>query len=163
MREFDNSDYLDFFNLNSDPEVLKYTGDSPFLSLSDAQYFLSNYSDYRINGFGRWAVISKDSGNFLGWCGLKLNEEELIDLGFRFFQREWGKGYATESANATLNYGFSKLDLDEIIGRSSAANKASISVLEKIGMMFWKTGSCHGIENVSYYRIDKSQYKKLNS
>ena len=72
-------------------------------------------------------MISKEFSEFLGCCGLKLNEENLIDLGFRFFQREWGKGYATESAKASLEYGFNNLKINEIIGRASIDNKASIS------------------------------------
>lgn len=158
MRELDISDSEDFYNLNSDPEVLQYTGDNSFSSISDAESFLKNYKDYKINGFGRWAVISKESNDFLGWCGLKLNEEKLIDLGFRFFKIHWGKGYATESAKASLDYGFNNLKIDEIIGRASIENKASVRVLEKLKMNFWKNDSCKGIENSVYYKINKTQY-----
>ncbi|WP_417799884.1 GNAT family N-acetyltransferase [Tenacibaculum sp.] len=160
LRELDISDSEDFYNLNSDPEVLQYTGDNSFSSISDAELFLKNYNDYKINGFGRWAVISKESNDFLGWCGLKLNDEKLIDLGFRFFKSQWGKGYATESAKASLDYGFNNLKIDEIIGRASIDNKASVRVLEKLKMNFWKNDSCKGIENSVYYKINKTQYNK---
>ncbi|MEQ8625521.1 MAG: GNAT family N-acetyltransferase [Vicingaceae bacterium] len=158
LRELDISDSEDFYNLNSDPEVLKYTGDKAFLSISEAESFLINYDDYNKNGFGRWAVVSKDSNDFLGWCGLKLNEEKLIDLGFRFFKNQWNKGYATESSLASLKYGFNNLKINEIIGRASADNKASVKVLEKLRMNFWKNDSCNGIENAVYYKINKKQY-----
>ena len=163
LRELDISDSEDFYNLNSDPEVLQYTGDNSFSLISDAESFLKNYNDYKINGFGRWAVISKESNDFLGWCGLKLNEEKIIDLGFRFFKIHWGKGYATESAKASLDYGFNNLKIDEIIGRASIENKASVRVLEKLKMNFWKNDSCKGIENSVYYKINKTQYNKVYS
>jgi len=115
LRELNVSDSEHFFKLNSNPEVLKYTGDVPFLSISDAELFLKNYNDYKKNGFVRWAVISKESKVFLGWCCLKLNEENLVDIGFRFFQSEWGKGYATESARATLEFGFNKLKINKLL------------------------------------------------
>lgn len=162
LRELCVSDSEHFFKLNSDPEVLKFTGDLPFSSVSDAEFFLNTYSDYQKNGFGRWAVISKESDKFLGWCGLKLNEENLIDLGFRFFQNEWGKGYATESAKASLEYGFNNLDIKEIIGRASLDNKASIKVLEKLHMNFWKNDNCKGIENSVYYKLNKAQYNTVS-
>ncbi|MEM9548395.1 MAG: GNAT family N-acetyltransferase [Bacteroidota bacterium] len=160
LRELNLSDSIHFFKLNSNPEVLKYTGDSPFSSISDAESFLKNYSDYKINGFGRWAVIEKESGDFLGWCGLKLNEENFIDLGFRFFEKYWGKGYATESAKASLAVGFLDLNINEIIGRAAVDNKASIRVLEKIGMRFWKKDQCKGITNAVYFKLSKTQYDK---
>ena len=159
LRELNVLDAEHFFNLNADPEVLKFTGDKPFSSVADAEMFLKNYTDYHVNGFGRWAVILKGSDTFLGWCGLKLNEENFVDLGFRFFQKEWGKGYATESAKASLEVGFMVLNLEEIIGRAAIANKASVRVLEKLGMSYWKKDHCHGMENAAYYRINKTQYK----
>lgn len=158
LREFCTSDARDFYALNADPEVLRHTGDTAFGSLNEAAMFLENYSDYRENGFGRWAVIDKEKGDFLGWCGLKKNEEELVDLGFRLFRRAWGHGYATESALASLEYGFGPLGIQEIIGRASQENLASLRVLEKIGMDFWKYGSCAGIPKAVYYRISKTRF-----
>ncbi len=155
LRELNRNDSLSFYNLNSDPEILKFTGDKPFSSVSEAEKFLINYSDYNKNGFGRWAVILKETNCFIGWCGLKLNEENLIDIGFRFFKKEWGKGYATESAKACIEYGFNHLNLNEIIGRASKDNISSIKVLEKINMMFWKLGSFEGVEDSVYYKICK--------
>lgn len=155
LRELDSNDSVHFYNLNSDPEVLKYTGDAPFSSIADAEEFLINYKDYQKNGFGRWAVILKETNSFIGWNGLKLNEENLIDIGFRFFKKEWGKGYATESAKAVIKYGFESLNLNEIIGRASKNNIPSIKVLEKIKMSFWKQDSFEGVEDSVYYRIYK--------
>ncbi|MFC0875025.1 GNAT family N-acetyltransferase [Saccharicrinis sp. FJH2] len=159
LREFQLKDAEAFYLLNSDPEVLRYTGDSPFGNVTEAEEFIRNYDDYRKNGFGRWAVILKSTHEFLGWCGLKLNEENMIDVGFRFFKNEWGKGYATEAAKSTLEYGFNQLKMAEIIGRAALANKASIRVLEKLGMTYWKMASCHGIEDACYYRVTSETFK----
>jgi len=158
LRELSTLDAENFYNLNSDPEVMKHTGDVPFISVESAKQFLENYSDYQNNGFGRWAVIDKESKTFLGWCGLKLNEEHLIDLGFRFFKSHWGKGYATESAKASLEYGFNHLNISDIIGRVALENKASIHVLEKLNMIFWKHDKCKGIQNSVYYTLSKLQF-----
>lgn len=158
LREFDSSDAEKMYELNSDPEVLLYSGDSPFASIENAKEFLENYSDYKENGYGRWVVVLKSSNDFIGWCGLKYNEEKCVDIGFRFFRKTWNKGYATEAARATLDYGFKILKLEEIIGRASVDNKASIRVLEKLDMAFWKLSSCEGITNAAYYRINKTQF-----
>ncbi|GAB5538441.1 MAG: GNAT family N-acetyltransferase [Salibacteraceae bacterium] len=161
LRELNASDAKSLFELNADLEVLKYTGDTPFASIEAANSFLKNYSDYQQNGFGRWAVIKKSTDEFLGWSGLKRNEQGLIDLGFRFHQRHWGNGYGTESARACLEYGFNTLELHQIIGRASKDNIASVRILEKIGMSFWKTDVCKGIPNAAYYRINKPEFNNF--
>ena len=138
LRKFYIKDAESFYLLNSNPIVMQYTGDKRFLDIQDAQEFLLNYSHYSINGFGRWSVLRKSDNQFVGWSGLKRNENNDIDLGFRFFQEEWNKGYATESAMACLEYGFNSLGFRRIIGRAHKNNKASIRVLEKIGMTYLK-------------------------
>src|SRR5690606_24087857 len=117
------------------------------------QLFLENYSDYELNGFGRMAVISKETDAFLGFCGLKRHPDDFVDLGFRFFRKYWDKGYATESSKAIIKHGFNELNLEEIIGRVSNQNMASIRVLRKVGMEFWKYDECQGIKDAAIYRI----------
>lgn len=83
-------------------------------------------------------------------------KKNLVDIGFRFFKKEQGKGYATESAKALLDYGFNTLKLKEIIRRASKDNISSIRVLEKLNITFWKQDSFEGIEDSVYYRIKKN-------
>lgn len=140
LRTFQETDALHLFSLNSDCEVLKYTGDVPFETVDDALKFIKNYRAYLDFGMGRWAVILKENNAFLGWCGLKYNPKtEQVDLGFRFFQKYWNKGYATEAAQACIEYGFTKLKLQKIVGRAMQENKASIQVLTKVGMTYVST------------------------
>ena len=155
LREFDLSDAKNMFDLNNDKEVIKYTGDDHFSSELEALDFIKNYDHYKIHGFGRWAVILKKSNEFIGWSGLKLNEENDIDIGFRFFKKYWGRGFASESAKAVLEYGFNVLKLECIVGRVAPENIASVRILEKLGMKFKKQGNCHGIEDAKIYSISK--------
>ncbi|MGG5578033.1 GNAT family N-acetyltransferase [Myroides sp. C15-4] len=137
LRELEIADAPSLFALNANPNVIRYTGNTAFTSIEEARIFLENYSDYRENGYGRWAVIHKDSERFLGWCGLKFDvETQQTDIGFRFFEEDWGKGYATESAQACLKVGFETFQLKEIVGRAMKANTASIRVLEKLGLHY---------------------------
>jgi len=162
LREFELSDAEAIFRLNEDINVIRYTGDPPFTSIAAAENFLRNYSDYDRNGYGRWAVIRKEDNAFVGRCGLKLNEQNHVDIGFRYFKKEWGKGYATEAALATLEFGFRALGIQEIIGRAARENVASLKVLQKLGMTFWKDDACQGIVDSVYYRINRNQYAQLH-
>jgi ribosomal-protein-alanine N-acetyltransferase len=137
LRELNADDAEDFYRLNLNPNVIRYTGDAAFRNVEEAKAFLENYADYIINGYGRWAVIHKARHEFIGWCGLKYDSaSDETDIGFRFFEEEWNKGFATESARACIDYGFTKINLETIIGRAMSENKASINVLEKTGLKF---------------------------
>lgn len=162
LREITPLDAQNAYDLNSDWEVIKYTGDEAFESVEEAKEFLENYKDYKKNGFGRWACILKKNYEFLGWCGLKYNEDiKEVDLGYRFSRKNWGKGYATESARACLEYGFNKLGLETIIARANRENTASINVMKKLGMQFEKTGDFCG-ENAVQYRMNKTDFLDLH-
>ena len=153
FRLLKESDASWFFALNQDPTVLKYTGDDPFGSEEDARTFLAEYPEYEKHGMGRWAVVLNTSQEPIGWCGLKRNEEDEVDIGFRFLQQHWGKGYATEAAKACLDWGLQDKGLPYIVGRSMRENGASIRVLEKLGMTFWKEREVPGLHTAVYYRI----------
>lgn len=155
LRELNVGDAESFYALNLNENVIRYTGDSSFESIEEAARFLQNYKNYETNGYGRWAVIDKSSDAFLGWCGLKYSKDAgETDIGFRFFEHYWNKGYATESAKACLDYGFQKLGLKTIVGRAMADNLASIKVLEKLGLVFEKEFDFDGRKGVAY-RIDE--------
>ncbi len=158
LRELNPDDAQSFFDLNSDPEVIKFTGDKAFASVNEAHDFLNNYDHYKKYGFGRWAVINKNDTSFLGWCGLKYTpDKQENDIGFRFFKKYWNKGYATEAAKACLNMGFEKLSLECIVGRAMKENNASIKVLEKIGLKYWKENPCGGEAGV-IYKLNKGDF-----
>ena len=154
LRQFTPDDASFHFALNSDPLVLQFTGDAAFSSEEGARSFLEQYDHYEKYGFGRWNCFRKIDGVFIGWCGLKFNEVQEIDLGYRFFRKEWNKGYATEAANACLDYGFDILKIKRIIGRVHPENSASIQVLKKVGMTYWKVDACGDDEGFLYYRAE---------
>lgn len=139
LREFTVQDASFFYELNNDEEVLKYTGDIPFKSVSEAHRFIKNYTAYKNDGYGRWVVCLKETNKKIGFCGLKYHPDKAItEIGFRFLKNSWNKGFATESANACLAYGFKKLRLNTIYAHVHKENKASQRVLEKCGLQFVK-------------------------
>lgn len=158
LREFNFDDAANLYQLNLDPDVIRYTGDPPFESVETARLFIYNYKDYKLNGYGRWAIELKSDGSFIGWSGLKLNEFNDVDLGYRLHKSAWGKGYATEAANACIKYGFEKLGHPRIIARVAKENPASIRVIEKLGLIFYKEGECKTFDNANYYEISRDQY-----
>lgn len=151
LRELTPEDAEQFYLLNTDPEVIRYTGDEPFESIESAKQFLEKYDQYQKYGFGRWAVILKADNSFLGWCGLKYTlEKDEVDVGFRFFRKYWNLGYATEAAQVSLETGREKFGINEIVGRAMKENLASVKVLEKIGLTYFDDFNFDGVEGVIY-------------
>ncbi len=151
LREFKEEDAQSLFELNNDPDVLKFTGDKPFQNIQEAKRFIQKYDHYDNYGFGRWAVILKENNEFLGWCGLKYTpEKNEHDIGFRFLKHTWNQGFATEAAIACLDLGFYEFELTKIVGRAMKENQASIRVLEKTGLKFEKPFDFDGNEGLIY-------------
>lgn len=146
LRDIEFYDALDLLEMDLDERVTKYTGQNPIITLEEAndvvQFILNQYAE---NGVGRWAVIEKQSGDFLGWTGLKFHKEmennhiDFYDLGYRFKFQHWNKGFASEASKASLKFGFEQLKLDEIIAMVHPANLASLKVAEKCGFKFVET------------------------
>lgn len=147
LREFRFTDVKAMFKLDSNPIVHTYLGKKPQTDISESEKKVSDViTQYGERGIGRWVAIEKSSNEIIGWSGLKLNTEEtmnghtnFIDIGYRLMPEFWGKGYATESAIAALEYGFKTMHLPIIYGITEIENQASHKVLLKIGLQLVKT------------------------
>jgi RimJ/RimL family protein N-acetyltransferase len=155
LRRFTEADALLIRELNSQPGVLQYIPEPIPASDKEAKEIIINIilPQYK-NKLGRWAVHLKSNDEFIGWCGLKLVNKESdsyrIDLGYRFMPSHWGKGYATEAAKSTLEYGHHHLLLEKIIAHAHIDNIASQKVLEKIGMQYAGEGMDAGMPVKGY-------------
>ena len=137
LREWVPNDAPWLYQLNMNPQVVRYTGDAGFTSTQSALNLIKSYPNYQRDGYGRWMVIDKSTDHPIGWCGLK-NNPWGIDLGFRFFEAVWGKGIATECALATVEKA-KALGLRDLIGRALSENVGSWKVLEKVGMQRYES------------------------
>lgn len=164
LRKFEEADFERLFLLDSNPEVMKYVG-MPTLSKAEeskevVKMIMKQYED---NGLGRLAVIEKESELLIGWSGLKLNTSEVngyenfYELGYRFLPETWGKGYATESGKASLDYGFNDLKAEIIYAYAHCENTASNHILTKLG--FEKTGEFTEPDGICFwYELNVKNY-----
>lgn len=157
LREILPTDVDGMFELDSDPEVHRYLGNNPVKdkrqTMDVIEFIRQQYVEF---GIGRWAVIEKQTNNFMGWSGLKYVTEEMNgrknfhDLGYRLIKRYWGNGFATEAAVASVNYGFETLGLSEIYAIADVENRGSNSILRKIGMSLKETFYLDGTKHHWY-------------
>ena len=143
IREMLPEDAEGMFEMDSDPEVHRYVGNRPIKTIDESadviEFVRKQYID---NGVGRWAVIEKETNKFVGWTGFKLILEmnnghiNHYDFGYRFMQRAWGKGYASESGYAALHYGIEKCGFSPVYAMTDVNNGVSRHILEKLGFRF---------------------------
>jgi ribosomal-protein-alanine N-acetyltransferase len=159
LREFCEEDAKFLFELNSDPDVTKFTGDVAYNSLDEVIGFIKGYDQYEKYKQGRLNMFDRQTGDYIGWCGLKyIPNKGYSDLGYRLMKKHWGKGYATEAALACLKYGFKVLNLEKIIATAMKENKASIRVFEKLGLNYSHDDNC-GQQPGVVYVITKEEWK----
>ena len=140
IREFELSDTEGLFELDSNPDVLKFIGIDIVKEIQESEDLITVLQkQYAENGIGRWAVIEKSTGDFMGWSGLKLyresinNQINIYELGYRFIPRFWGKSFATESARAWVNYAFDELKIPKLFAVTDLEHHSSKNVLHKLG------------------------------
>jgi len=138
LRQWLDSDLTLFADMNADPIVMKYYPDVLNRQISDS---MANRLKQLISekSWGFWAVELIKEKKFIGFVGLHEPDYNLpvtpcVEIGWRLDQNYWGKGYATEAANACLKFAFEELYLTEVYSFTSIQNRKSRQVMERIHM-----------------------------
>jgi RimJ/RimL family protein N-acetyltransferase len=135
-------DLDDLFVLYSDPDVVKYIPDAPRNyeeTRKELEWFVNGHPKFP--ELGLWATVYKETGQFIGRCGLlpwTIDGQPEVEVAFALSKAYWGKGLATEAARAIAQYGFEHLHFSRLICLIDHENKGSIRVATRIGMTFEK-------------------------
>ena len=144
LRPFELSDADALFEMDKNPEVHKYLWNKPYTKIEEIQdYIKMVQQQYIDHGIGRFSTIVKETGELIGWTGIKFvtnhienGNTNFYDYGYRLNEKFWNKGYATEASKAWLNYGFNQMKIDKMNAYTHAENGASNHVLQKVGFNF---------------------------
>lgn len=164
LRPFTEQDAEASFIMNTDPEVMRYLGGVEPTSVEKVREMLkkSTLADYEKHGFGRHAVIHKESKEFMGFTGLKyIPELDEVDIGYRLIPKFWRQGYAYESVLPCMEFGYNELKLDRLVALANPENIASISLMKKLGLTYEKNVFIYD-EDAVYYALNKSDWIKMN-
>lgn len=164
MGEIIPEDAPAMLELHSDPEVHTYLRGKLFTTLPEIEKLIDGVREaYIKKGIGRFAVIEKQSGYFIGWSGLILvldtvnGVTNFYDVGYGYIKRYWGKGYATEAAIASVRYGFEHMKLKEIFADADSRNTASRNVLQKAGLRYINSFDDEGCKT-DWFRITHQEW-----
>jgi RimJ/RimL family protein N-acetyltransferase len=158
LRRFTEADERNLFELNSDPEVMRFlNGGKPTPRDEVRARIIPTFLGYyeRSEGFGFWAAVEIATGQFLGWFHFRQplgdadtpagwDEDGVAELGYRLRRSAWGQGYATEGSRALIDKGFTEFGVRRVVAETLAANWGSRRVLEKSGLI--QVGTFAGAE-----------------
>jgi RimJ/RimL family protein N-acetyltransferase len=150
------------FNIYQVDGVLKYFPNPHPPPLIKVQRFITDQeSHWTQHNCGNWGILPNNVHSIIGWAGLQfLPETNEFEIGYLLDRASWGQGYATESALASLAYGFDHLKLDQIIALVHPENTASRKVVDKCGMSWVDSKIYFGIE-LMRFRITQSEFQKM--
>lgn len=135
LRRFNLSDLNNMIQLESDPDVMKYTPSRIPQVVEKTDERLKSLVEKRTTyaPLGVWAVELQGTSDFIGWFMLIKTEFEVPELGFMIVKDQWGKGFATEVAQALIEFGMNDLKYSGIAAVTDHDNAASIRTLQKLG------------------------------
>ncbi len=134
LRPFQASDVHGIAQLLADPEATKFIGNTKSHNAA-AESVLGMRDAFAARGWGTLAVVPRDKKNCIGYCGVRpLPHTSEIEIAFALQQSCWNQGYATEAAGASIDAAFKTLRIKSIVATVYPDNKASLRVLQKLGM-----------------------------
>jgi RimJ/RimL family protein N-acetyltransferase len=165
LRPFVPSDFDDLLQLYSDPEVMRYVGKgtrTPEETHASLERFSAHWRDL---GFGMWALQLKETGEFVGRCGIfPLADTGQVEVGYTLHRRFWGRGLATEAAALSLDFGFQNVGLERIVAIARTENIGSQRVMQKIGMIYERTDpSPYDGTEVVWYAMTRDRFTRLST
>ena len=136
VREYAAEDFAALFEIVSDRETMQHY---PAQLDEDKtrrwiQWNLDNYNKY---GFGLWALVLKETGEFIGDCGITIQNidgEMLPEIGYHIHKNYWRKGFAKEAAMAVRDWVFLNTQYDTVYSYIKYTNIGSYSTASANGM-----------------------------
>ena len=149
LREFQLEDVQQLAPILANPRVMEFSSTGILSVLKTQAKILDFIASYRQYGFGKWAISFKQSNQLIGYCGIaieQIDNKDEREIGYRLDPKFWGQGLATEAASAAIRYGLEQLKFPYILGIVERENKASVRVLEKLGMQHQRETIFLGVE-----------------
>lgn len=143
-------DVQPMFDIHQDPDVMRFVGTPGNITIAWRNVAMM-IGHWQMLGYGMWIVVERTSGEVVGRAGL-WNEAggPGVELGWLIRRSAWGRGLATEAAQAALDWAWRHVDTDHIISVIHAANLPSIRIAEKLGQRLEKTDVVNGAEVCTY-------------
>lgn len=135
LRPFREADATALFEISQEPEVVRFVGDRHVPTLQEAWRMVAGWiGHWALRGYGHWAIEERESGRFIGRAGI-INPAEWPgpEVGYLLGREWWGRGYATEAAQAAMDWGFREIGFSDLISLIDPQNLRSVAVATRLG------------------------------
>jgi RimJ/RimL family protein N-acetyltransferase len=144
LRQFTSEDQQALFELDNDPQVMRYVNGGRPTERSEVTEALESWlGDYEHgDAYGFWAAIDGTTDALLGWFHFRPGREDgplEPELGYRLHRVNWGSGLAAEGSQALIDRGFEQFGVERVHAETMVVHAASRRVMEKVGMRLVRT------------------------
>jgi RimJ/RimL family protein N-acetyltransferase len=154
LREWSLDDLEEARPIFTDPEVMRYiSGGAPRSDEQIREFIARQQNHFRTRGFCLWKLLLKPDARLIGFCGLQpleLDSAPEVEIGWRLAKDQWGRGLATEAARLALRHAVEHAGLTRVIAVAMPENRASLRVMEKLGMKYERATEKDGFPVVIY-------------
>ncbi|MGA2117561.1 MAG: GNAT family N-acetyltransferase [Bryobacteraceae bacterium] len=157
-----SADWTAFRPIATDAEVMRYiTGGVPWSDDRIRSFVVRQIELYRTRGFCRWKLMEKPTGNLIGFCGVGIWRDGLeLEIGWWLARAYWGRGLASEAAAGALDDAFERAGLERVVSIAMPENRASIRIMEKLGLQFDGEFESEGVRLVRY-AMDRVRFLEI--
>lgn len=161
IREYTQEDFDALYEILSDDETMKYYP-KPYDEKGVQRWIDWCLDSYSKNGFGLWALELKETGKFIGDCGISMQKIDgiwLPEIGYHVHKQYWRQGYAKEACAAVKRWFFENTSHDTVYSYMNSDNIASCATAAANGMTRIK--SYHdGEESLHVYAITRAEWER---
>jgi ribosomal-protein-alanine N-acetyltransferase len=156
-----SEDWEELCPIVRDSRVMRYISEGqPWPNERIVRFIARQVACFHKRGYCLWKVVCRDTVLTIGFCGLQpLADSEEIDCSWSLAHSYWEQGFATEAVSETLRDGFERIGLSRIVSKAQPANRASIRVMEKVGMNFECETTQNGVKSMLYFMPRKARFQ----
>jgi len=165
LRDITQEDFDSWYEILSDPETMKYYP-APYDRAGVQRWVDWTLGNYERYGFGLWALILKETGEFIGDCGVTMQNihgSQVPEIGYHIHRRFHRKGYGSEAAAKVRDFAFETWDFPALYSYMNSENAASYGVALKNGMRLVDEYTDDAGERLKVYSITREEWQRVRN
>lgn len=163
LREYTTEDFEDLYEILSDEENMSHYPNA-YDENGVKRWLNWSFDNYQKYGFGLWAIELKETGHFIGDCGITIQNidgEKLPEIGYHINKKHWRKGYAKEAATAVRDWCFNNTEFNAVYSYMTHTNVPSYLTAASVGMNRVKEYTDENYVRHFVYELTRKEWESI--